>query len=345
MQGQLRLGTTPGMGHWTLDSASLTIQTWFSSLAGLPGFRDTLGDLTMMGELRGQGSGTLIRGNVNGRVDVHLSNATLASESRALRVAGIDLSGEFEGPVPFRSIGFPSLTFIEASFSGIAAHLGRVDFAVTEDREVHIRSARVGVLGGTVEMRDTRFPLEAIFSGDVSAAVHLSNLNLKEISALLPDVIAEARGRLSGEIRIGWKPGEGFRLGNGRFQIERPESVEIRFTPQPGFLTSHTPERLTILPSWTGPLQKWFSPPNPAYETLRQIEMGLMSLQVETLSAEVYPEGDALGRSATVRISARPAVASAVDRIDFEVNVSGPLDEVIRLGMNQKISIRNGNVP
>ncbi len=332
------------MGRWTLDSATLPLQTWLSSLANLPEFRDTLGDLTMTGELRGQGSGTLIRGNVNGRVDVRLSNATLASESRGLHVTGIDFSGEFEGPVPFRSTGFPSLTFTEANFSGIAARMGHVDFAVTENREIHIKTARVDVLGGTVDLRDESLPLEAILSGDASAAVHLSNLNLKEISALLPDVIAEARGRVSGEIRIGWKPGEGFRLGNGRFQIERPESVEIRFTPQPGFLTAHTPERLTLLPSWTGPLQKWFSPRNPAYETLRQIEMGLMSLQVETLSAEVHPEGDALGRSATVRISARPAVASAVDRIDFEVNVSGPLDEVIKLGMNQKISIRNGSI-
>ncbi len=201
------------------------------------------------------------------------------------------------------------------------------------------------MLGGTVELRDERIPLESILAGEVSASLHLSQLSMRDISALLPDVIAEARGRVSGEIRVGWKPGEGFKLGNGRLQIERPESVEIRLTPQPGFLTSHTPERLTLLPSWTGALQKWFSLRNPAYETLRQIEMGLMSLQVETLSAEVHPAGDSMGRSATVRISARPAVASAVDRIDFEVNVSGPLDEVIKLGMNHKVSIRNGSVP
>ena len=131
------------MGRWTLDSATLPLQTWLSSLANLPEFRDTLGDLTMTGELRGQGSGTLIRGNVNGRVDVRLSNATLASESRGLHVTGIDFSGEFEGLVPFRSTGFPSLTFAEANVSGITARMGRVDFAVTENREIHIRTARV----------------------------------------------------------------------------------------------------------------------------------------------------------------------------------------------------------
>ncbi|MBP7141761.1 MAG: YdbH domain-containing protein [Opitutaceae bacterium] len=345
LQGHLSLEPTPGTGRWMLDSATLDLQPWFTPLTEALRLRDTIGDLEISGELNAEGSGTVTHGNLGGRLRVSLSEGTMASDARALRLSGITLAGVFGGPSPLRSIGFSSLSFLEGIFSGVTVHRGHVDFAITENHELLIRSAHVEVLGGSIEVREEKFPLEAVLLGDVGATVHLSNLNLAEIRALIPDVIAEARGRVSGEIRVGWKPGEGFRLGDGRFQMERPESVEIRLTPQPGFLTSHTPERLTLLPAWTGALQKWFSPRNPAHETLRQIEMGLMSLQVETLSAEMHPAGDALGRSATVRISARPAVPSAVDRIDFEVNVSGPLDDVIKLGMNQKISIRNGNAP
>ncbi|MBE7538901.1 MAG: YdbH domain-containing protein [Opitutaceae bacterium] len=329
-------------GSWTLNASSISVEQWIAPLSGYLGLRDSLGDFRIAGNLQGEASGTISRGSICGRLHCRLSDASLSSDTRGLRVEGLNVSLDLEGPAPLLSQGTPTLSFREARFNQVIARNGHIAFSLSKSGALYIAGARLDLFGGAVEIRDETIPLQSVLSREVSLGIHLSNLSLAEISAMLPDVIAEAHGRLSGQIRVAWSAKNGFKFGNGRFQIDRAESVEIRFNPQPGFLTSHTPERLTILPAWTGVLQRWFSPKNPAYESLRQIEMGLMSLHVETLSVELHPAGDAQGRTATVRISARPAVSSAVDRIDFEVNVSGPLDEVIRLGMDKKVSIKNG---
>lgn len=330
-------------GNWTLDPSVIALQSWLAPLAHTFGFLDSLGDLTASGTLLVEGSGRIVGGKVTGSLRCRLEDGGLVSESHSVRLAGLNLSVDLDQFSPPASSRLQTLSFKEASFNNVIARNGEVTFSFTNNQEVRIERARLDVFGGAVELAGDTFPLKTLLAGEVTTSVRILHVSLAEIAALLPDVIAEARGRLSGEIGVGWTK-TGFKLGNGSLQIERLESVEVRLSPQPGFLTDHTPERLS-LPAWTGALGRWLSPKNPAYETIRQIEMGLMTLQVETLTAQVQPAGDEAGRSATVRLSARPAVASAVDKVDFEVNVSGPLDEVLKLGLGNSFSVKMGSGP
>ena len=114
----------------------------------------------------------------------------------------------------------------------------------------------------------------------------------------------------------------------------------MRLTATPGFLTQRLPARISLLPSWTGALGRWLAPVNPAYHDMQEIEMGRANLRVETLRIDLTPEGDEQGRTAQVYVSARPEQAGGtVKEVTFQVNVSGPLAAVLRLGMNQNMSL------
>ncbi len=330
-------------GNWTLDPSVIALQSWLAPLARMFGVLDSLGDLAADGRLLVDGTGRIEEGRLTGSLRCRLEDGELISESRSVHLAGLHLSFDLDSFSPPVASRPQTLSFKEARFSDVIARNGEVTFYLTNNQEVRIERARLDVFGGAAELTGGLFPLKTLLAGEVSATVRIVHVSLAEIAALLPGVIAEARGRLSGEIGVGWSK-EGFRLGNGSLQIERLESVEVRLSPQPGFLTAHTPERIP-LPSWMGALGRRLSPKNPAYETLRQVEMGLMTLQVETLAVQVQPAGDAAGRSATVQLLARPAIASAVDKVEFEVNVFGPLDEVLKLGLGNSFSIKMGERP
>ena len=100
------------------------------------------------------------------------------------------------------------------------------------------------------------------------------------------------------------------------------------------------PKRFAPVPTWLGPISRWLSADNPVYSNLEQIEEGRAPLQVDTLTVHLTPEGDAQGRTATVRMTAHPADSNAaVKSVNFDVNVAGPVMSVLKLGLNQGASI------
>ena len=86
-------------------------------------------------------------------------------------------------------------------------------------------------------------------------------------------------------------------------------------------------------------MRRWFSPVNPAYESMQVIELGQTDLHVRSLEVKLTPEGDGGGRSAKVIVVAQPEQANnVVGKVTFEINVFGPLANVVVLGMKQKLS-------
>jgi hypothetical protein len=74
---------------------------------------------------------------------------------------------------------------------------------------------------------------------------------------------------------------------------------------------------------------------------LQRIELGQVPLAVESLDFQLYPDGAGGSRSAQVRVVARTTEAGdVVEKVTFTVNVSGPLDQVLRLGMDERAKIR-----
>ncbi len=157
---------------------------------------------------------------------------------------------------------------------------------------------------------------------------------------LVPASLAAARGRVNGDLRVAWSEESGFQVGEGKLRLDASEPTTLTLAASPGFLTSQVPARFVLLPAWLGPLSRWFSPPNPALATLSDIELGRIPLQVQSLEVDLSPDGDAVGRTASVSIRGRPVGdGGAVDLVTFQINVAGPLSEVLKLGLEQDFSV------
>jgi len=175
---------------------------------------------------------------------------------------------------------------------------------------------------------------------NIRSVVLLDGLVVRRIADYLPPVLTNATGRVDGRVDIGWSERQGFVINAGSLRMAPGEPASMLLAPSPGFLTRHTTSRVTVLPAWLGPLARALTLENPAYATLRAIEMGELILEVGSLKVDLHPRADQRGRSARVVISARPADANAVESLRFEINVAGPLDEVIALGSEGKLDVK-----
>jgi hypothetical protein len=101
------------------------------------------------------------------------------------------------------------------------------------------------------------------------------------------------------------------------------------------------PERLALLPSWTGPIGKWLATPNPVYGDVSDIEMGRSELQIVSFGLKLMPRGDDRGRTGVVQISARQTKSDRVVKlVSFEVNVFGSVSELLKHSMVDKVSFQ-----
>ncbi|HRE81647.1 MAG TPA: YdbH domain-containing protein [Opitutaceae bacterium] len=329
-------------GLWQSANTTLDLAHWFQPLTRQAGLGERFSTYSAKGNLSLTGAGTFRDSVVQGKVAVSGDGLSLGSSSPEFTVEGIQLQAELQELTPLKSGDKQQLSFKRAQVAGIDLRDGVLLFTLLDSQRVRIDQLSVQVLGGTVRMGPTVLDFGGSSEQTVEAVAAMDNVSLTELEQLLPEIIAEAHGRVSGEIGIRWSPKSGLKLGKGSLRLDRIEAVEIRLTPQPGFLTSRAPERLTLLPKSWGFLSNWFSPKNPAHETLRQIEMGLMALEVEALSAEIFPDGDGEGRTARLTLLARPRQSTSVKEVTFDVNVSGPLDQVLQLGLQNNVSIKAG---
>jgi len=204
------------------------------------------------------------------------------------------------------------------------------------DGHIEVRRVELEVLGGRVALAPFTLDPATML---VRVQAEVTNLALKEIAALLPETLADAKGRLSGKMEVRWSPTVGFEPGRGALQIHADEPAALRLAATPGFLTQHMPERIFLLPEKLGALAKWFAPKNPAFDSLRHIELGEDSLTVEKMKVELYPDGPDGVRSATVEVTARPPKGSIVEQVSFTINVAGPLKQVLDLSLDDRARI------
>ena len=327
--------TALGNGTWRLLEGELDAARWFALLA--PKFFPTLTGAVVTGMLGVTGEGTLDEGRFVGRVQIELREGAMHDAANSWTVAGIALRGILRQVPALATDGPFKLTFREATVAGITLRDGAVEFSVDANENIQVARATAAVLDGHVEVAPFAFSLA---KPEMKSDVHFTAIEIERLAAFLPPVLADATGKVSGRMAVSWSAAAGLSPGSGRLQIDPGAAASLRLAPRPGFLTSRVPQRLSLLPKSLGPLARMFSPINPAYETLRAIEMGEMRLEVNSLDVGLRPEGDPSGRTARVVLTARPAAkATAVESVRFEINVSGPLADLLRLGLEGKIQV------
>lgn len=208
------------------------------------------------------------------------------------------------------------ITFVAGRVADQVLGEGRTQFAFGEDGILQVSQTEVRGLGGTVTAAPFRFqPVKP----EIAVTLHLARIALEEIIALLPPALNEARGRVDGEVMLKWSEAAGLSFGAGWMRLTAGVPATVRLAATPGLITAQ------------------LAAGNPAFGSLQRVELGQTPLNVRLLSAEFQPAGDALGRTATVHLEAEPVDAQLIAPILLEVNVAGPLDQLIKLGLDERV--------
>ncbi len=326
-----------GDGTWSIVEGALDLAKWFPVAA--PEIGAAAEGVTAKGEVELSGGGELHAGEPSGALKLSLADATVRHEADGWTLEGVGLSGEFRISAgdaaavagPFEA----SIRTIVTPRFGARSFLARG--RLNAEQTITLAEARVEIAGGEVMIDPATIPLSP---PALDLNLRVQNVGLQDIAALVPASLAEARGRIDGAVRIAWSEAGGFQLGVGELRLGEHEPAAVRLAATPGFLTDRVPQFFEIIPPWAGPLAKWVRPKNPAYADMEEIEMGRTELRVESLRVSLTPEGDDRGRTASVSLTAYPMQASSVvEKVTFEINVSGPLRHVLKLGMEQPFSL------
>jgi hypothetical protein len=337
----LRVEATPPVvdadGTWRVLSGSAdVVACWPVVLA--QGWGNFLpADAVLAGTVNFTGAGTW-RGEVfSGTISATLSGASVRSAAQSWAVDGITLDCELKlagGKVTLHSAQLQAAT-IQAA--GLTARKFLVDLVGGDDGRLGVRRAEVNALSGRIALAP--FTLDPA-SPAVHTSAEISGVALADLAALVPQALAEASGQVAGRVAVNWSLAGGLEPGTGSLGVVADSPAGLRLTNSPGLLTGRATPKIEFLPGWTGPLRHWLSMENPAYAVLRQIERGEMPLIVEKLSVKLYPDGFDAPQSARVEVAARPTAGSAVERVTFAVNVTGPLTEVLKLGFDDRAKVR-----
>ena len=335
--GQVNLVT--GDGSWHIEEGQIDAAAWLAALA--PRFSPGFSELIALGAVSVTGEGTLCQGQVVGRIKVEWRDGYLRNARQGWSLEGIMFHGEFA--IDGAAARLVSTAPFELAVGTITTvRFGARNFSASawlnEQRALSVQAAQIEIAGGEV----TADPFEiALTPFAINANLRISRIGLQDIVLLVPTAgLAEARGRIDGVARVKWTEGVGVQLGVGHLAIRADEPAVVRMTPAPGLLTSHVPQYFDLLPTWLGPVARWFRQVDPAYGNMQQIELGQSDLRVKTLDLLLTPDGDDKGRSATVRLVAQPAApGSAVKEVTFDVNVAGPLNSVLKLGIDRGFSL------
>lgn len=325
--------TASDAGKWRLRESRIDLATWLpAAMARWP----VLQGVELNGAATLSGEGEFEGQSVHGRMLATLVADRVSMPAKNIEAEGVALTVELNSLMPAATAEGQVLTVRTVRAAGVTLSDVRVVFSLTADGQVRVAEASLAVLGGRASLAPfaTKLLVPAI-----ATTVIVEKLSLAELSPFLPKSVAAAQGLLNGSIGVTWSEADGFAAGNGAMALDVNVAASVRLAPAPGFLSSRVPARFELLPSWAGPLQRWFSADNPAYATLRAIEMGETSLIVQTLSVQLGPTDGVEGRTASVRLVAHPPNSDVVKQVGFDINVAGPLADVIGLGLKQKISI------
>lgn len=323
-----------GSTDWELTEGTLDLEQCLPLLAARPEFA-ALADFAMTGTLALAGRGAWRDAQLTGEATATLRDGTLRHAPSGVEASGIALELHLTSLLPLRAEAPQTFTFAEAHLGPLSARNGRLNFTMAQPGEISVSVAGLDVLGGKIDLDPFQFSLAKM---TFDAQARFRGLQLAEAVPLLPSLLATAEGSLSGRLALHWSHHEGPSIGDGRLRVDKGHAPVIKLAAQPGLFTARVPQRFKILPSWTGPLVKILSINNPSYPALKDIELGSTPLQVDSLRLRMQPQGDTQGRTLRLTLVAHPTRSNLVSKVTFDVNVLGPLQDVMQATMKQHSS-------
>ena len=302
-----------GEGTWNLAEAEIDLAQWFDWIA--PQLGSAAVGLKFSGTVTLRGAGTWREGVMGGRADVTLRDGRLEDPAHKVLVEGLGGTATIEDLRTGRTAAAQVLTWRGGHYDVIPIGAGRVEFAFDGER-LRVSDAVVSLLGGELQSGSLVFSLT---QPEFAVTARIRGIDLAQVLFLLPPVLAMAQGRLDGHVALR-RDGAGFQIGVGQFSMRPGESVDLRFAPTPGLLSSRLPDAI-----------------RKHYPGLTHLEMGGIPLRAELLDVTLTPTGDADGRTATVHIIGGPIDPNLRAPVDLSINVRGSLDSLVKFGSDSRL--------
>ncbi len=324
-------------GTWQISSAAVDLAMWLPIALARAGQAVLPPDLVATGTLRVAGEGTWRNAKATGSISAALDGATVGSTAQNLSASGVSLAAAIDLADNLPTVRSLRLGVDTLQMASLTARRIVAEAAGAEGGRIDVRRAELEVLGGRVAL--TPFTVDPARLA-IDTAADLTGLALGELAALAPQALAEGSGQVAGRVAVRWSAEQGPEPGAGALRVAVDVPATVRLAPTPGFLTQRLPARFGLIGGSFGPLSRWLSIENPAYLTLRRIELGELPLAVDSLEVKLYPDGPDGAISARVELSGHPAEPhSPVGAVSFQVNVAGPLSQVVHYGLNNKASL------
>lgn len=331
-----------GVVQWRIVTGEVDGALWWPRLAAQAEISGLPSDLALTGQLKFTGEGTWSETNWQGTLWTEIAHGSASSLAQKWAVPSFQVTAQLARTAQGFLVQALTLHAAEATVAGVNLRQLTLEAAGDAQGRLLVQTAGVDALGGRIALKP--FAVDPL-NPEVDTTAEMAGVSLAQLATLVPEALREASGQVSGRVAVKWSASLGPQAGTGALTVMPESPANFRLAATPGFLTQHTPERIQLVPATWGVIGRWLSFANPAYETLRQIELGELPLRIEDLNIELYPDGPAGPRSAAVRVTARPAQGSVVEQVTFAINVSGPLDQVLRLGTNERVKLNFGAKP
>lgn len=327
LNAEADLDPTSGDGTWRVKAGTLDLAAWSRCATELAG-KAAAGD-TIAGRVTLTGTGEWRGGRATGELEVALQDGSVANASAGWRLDGIVLNGGFaidSGTLGVRSTAPLTLSVGTITTSRFGARNLTLMGSLQDRATFHLNAARLEIAGGDMTASATTVHLNPLAFG---VHVIVNRIGLQDVAALVPTALRSARGRLDGDVGLGWSSEAGLEIGRGHLVLRADEPAEVTLRPFPGLFTSGLPTWIFKIPEW---LVRWSMP------ALRKAELGQAPIEAQTLDVTFSPYPDAEGRSAVVHLTGVPKGAVTNTPVEVTANVYGSLKPFVHLGSGAKFS-------
>lgn len=316
LEGDARLDAA-AEGEWRVTKGAVNLAAWSGPAISrfAPAAAGSVG-----GQVQITAAGTLRGGEVGGGAEFTVEGGSYENPVKKLSVTGLSAKVRIADLRAARSEPGQVLTWESGSFDQLAIGAGSVRFRL-EGNAVHIEEARVAVLGGELSVPRASVAFDAT---SYSVAARLTGAQLGAMLPLLPPLLASARGSLDGRVELR-SDAEGIRIESAHLALRNGETAELRFLPTPGIISGQLPPTV----------RKY-------YPGLVALETGGIPLRADRLELMMSEAGDERGRTAVVALEGGPADPALRAPLVINVNVRGPLDQVVALGTHSRLRFGGG---
>ena len=295
-----------------VPTLALDIKTWqpfVQEQMALP-----VGDWTAEGKITGSVEGHWANGKLTGSARLQLRDSQAGNTAKAITATGIEADVEVTDLAHFTTKP-ATLRVRELKTGQLALRDMHLELQFEGPNQVYITQATLLALGGTVASEPFRYRFDR---QELDAVVVVEGINVEDIMALTPDLPAKATGQVNGRFPI-QIDASGLKFGTGWLQLKPGAYAQIQFNAE-GLLTGGV------------------SPANPSYAVLKKVESGLLKLKVSELRLDIRPPNAPENRSATLHVAGEPVDPQVKAPVILDLNVNGPLEKLINLGLDSRIS-------